>query len=144
MAPLSFLKSSSTSGPSKQPESPAPPQDRNRSPSPEPSTASRYNPARLLRRRPSSSRKPSPQPPRKLSGSQVPLPGMVSAASEVESSEQETEGPQTASSAFFSDIGDHHVNPSGLGFEGSTGLGGNRGMEDGPGGDASGFSPSRI
>jgi hypothetical protein len=144
MAPLSFLKSSSTSGPSKQPESPAPPQDRNRSPSPEPSTASRYNPARLLRRRPSSSRKPSPQPPRKLSESQAPLPGMVSAASEVESSEQETEGPQTASSAFFSDIGDHHVNPSGLGFEGSTGLGGNRGMEDGPGGDASGFSPSRI
>jgi hypothetical protein len=145
MAPLSFLKSStsaSTSSPARRADSPGGSQPRNRSPSPEQSSTSKYNPARLLRRKASTTRKPSPQPPRKLSDSHTPLPGMVSAGSEVESSEQETEGPQTASSAFFSDIGDHHVSPSGLGFGGSNRLGDRR-VDEGNG-ESVGFSPSRI
>jgi hypothetical protein len=109
MAPLSFLKSSVTSSPARRAESPADAQARTRSPSPEPSGPSRYNPARLLRRRPSTSQKQSAQPARASMDSQPSMPGMVSAGSEIESSEQETEGPQTASSAFFSDIGDHHA-----------------------------------
>ena len=147
MAPLSFLKSSTSGSTSSQrAESPGAAQSRNRSPSPEPSGTSRYNPARLLRRKGSTTRKESPQPSRKLSDSHTPLPSMVSAGSEVESSEQETEGPQTASSAFFSDIGDHHVSPSGLGFAGRTGLGETRNVDEALGDNAqsSGFSPSRI
>ena len=144
MAPLSFLKSSaSTSTSTQRAESPGATQSRNRSPSPEPASTSKYNPARLLRRKASTSRKASPQPTRNLSDSQPPLPTMVSAGSEVESSEQETEGPQTASSAFFSDIGDHHVSPSGLGFGGSTGLGRNRSPDDGHSDNVQ-FSPSRL
>jgi hypothetical protein len=148
MAPLSFLKSSTTSAStsSQRSDSPGAAQSRNRSPSPEPSGTSRYNPARLLRRKGSTTRKESPQPSRKLSDSHTPLPSMVSAGSEVESSEQETEGPQTASSAFFSDIGDHHVSPSGLGFGSVIGGGGNRNADERVGDNAqpSGFSPSRI
>lgn len=128
MAPLSFLKSSSTSSPSRRAESPAS-QSRNRSPSPEPTSSSRYNPARLLRRKPSTSQRHASQPPR---DSTPPVPSMIRPGSEIESSEQETEGPNTASSAFFSDIGDHHVGPT-------RGL-----MGEGPGEEAAFTSPSRI
>lgn len=112
MAPLSFLKSSSASSPARRSDTQADAQARTRSPSPEPTGSSRYNPARLLRRKPSTSQRQPSQPARTSMDSQSPMPGMVSATSEVESSEQETEGPQTASSAFFSDIGDHHAGPS--------------------------------
>lgn len=148
MAPLSFLKSSaSTSTTPHLAESPGASQPRNRSPSPDQSTTSKYNPARLLRRKASTSRKSSPQPPRKLSDSHTRLPSMVSPGSEVESSEQETEGPQTASSAFFSDIGEHHVSPSGLGFGGGAGLGQSHSMPENHVDDvqvASSFSPTRL
>lgn len=109
MAPLSFLKSSSSSS-SSSPANPAPSPARssqaarNSSPSPEPSSTSRYNPARLLRRKASLPHKTSSQAIRTSSDLQ-PVPALVH-GSELENSEHETEGPQTASSAFFSDIGD--------------------------------------
>lgn len=110
MAPLSFLKSSSSTASSAQ-AAPSPSrsssQVRGGSPSPEPSSTSRYNPARLLRRKASLSHKSSSSAVRTSASTdgQPPVPALI-AASEHESSEHETEGPRTASSAFFSDIGD--------------------------------------
>lgn len=120
MAPLSFLRPSSSSNASPGPPQPSPgrsaSQTRNRSPSPEPvSTPSKYNPARLLRRKPSSSQKTATRASIDL---QPPVPAMLLPSSEQDSSEHETEEPRTASSAFFSDIGDrdHLGNGVGLGL----------------------------
>lgn len=119
MAPLSFLKSSSSSSPAHRAPSPGSSHNRNRSPSPE-HTTSRYNPARLLRRKPSFSHKSSTaaHSPARISvdsKSTPPVPSMIG-GSEIESSEHETEEPRTASSAFFSDIGDPPGCGIGLGF----------------------------
>lgn len=124
MAPLSFLKSSSSSSSSSPANAASNPArssqaTRNSSPSPEPSSTSRYNPARLLRRKASLSHKTSSQAVRTSSDAQ-PVPALVH-GSEPENSEHETEGPQTASSAFFSDIGDP---PSNSGHGVGLGLGG--------------------